>query len=415
MNIYQLGFVAFVLYIIGGVIYRLYLSPIAKFPGPKLNALTFWVEIYYDVIKKGQYFHEVDKLHQKYGPIVRINPHELHIKDRDFYNDIYVGANVRKSDKWNLATKGFPTSGAGFSTVPHDLHRLRRGAINPYFSNLIMALPKRVAVFLNPQMIRSLKNQERIDKQIEDIVSGNNDYDKTASHRTIFHEILHSFLPASEKSITRLGHEAQSVIGAAIVTTSGVLSLTSFYLLWNPDKLENLRDSLKGVMADYPHSHPTWAQLEQVPYLAAVVNEGLRMAYGACSRLQRIAPDTAIQYHQWTIPAGIPVSMTSIDMLDDPKIYPSPRTFIPERWLSPKNQPNLQKNFIPFGKGTRSCVGIHVAQAELYLTLSTLFNPNNNVPKMQLFETDPSDVEMEFDLLAPAPKRDSLGVRVLIV
>lgn len=45
---------------------------------------------------------------------------------------------------------------------------------------------------------------QRLDKQIEEIVSGNNDYDKTASHRTIFHEILQTRLPASEKTINRL-------------------------------------------------------------------------------------------------------------------------------------------------------------------------------------------------------------------
>lgn len=54
-------------YAIGLVIYRLYLSPISKFPGPKIAAATFWYELYYDVIHKGQYFHKIEEMHEKYG------------------------------------------------------------------------------------------------------------------------------------------------------------------------------------------------------------------------------------------------------------------------------------------------------------------------------------------------------------
>lgn len=55
------------LYIFGLVFYRLFLSPLAKFPGPKLAAVTGWYELYYDVIKKGKYIYEIEKMHDKYG------------------------------------------------------------------------------------------------------------------------------------------------------------------------------------------------------------------------------------------------------------------------------------------------------------------------------------------------------------
>ena len=48
-------------------IYRLYLSLIAKFPGPKLAALTLWYEFWYDVVKGGQYTFKLQDLHKKYG------------------------------------------------------------------------------------------------------------------------------------------------------------------------------------------------------------------------------------------------------------------------------------------------------------------------------------------------------------
>lgn len=59
--------VAVALYVGAGIVYRLILSPIAKFPGPKLAAVTLWYEFYYDVIKQGQYTFKIREFHKQYG------------------------------------------------------------------------------------------------------------------------------------------------------------------------------------------------------------------------------------------------------------------------------------------------------------------------------------------------------------
>lgn len=66
---FRLTALTFVLYCIVLVVYRLYFSPIAKFPGPKLAASTLWYEFYYDVMKKGRYSWEIGKMHEKYGKL----------------------------------------------------------------------------------------------------------------------------------------------------------------------------------------------------------------------------------------------------------------------------------------------------------------------------------------------------------
>lgn len=90
-------------YYLGLAAYRLYFSPLAKIPGPKLAALTLWYEFYYDVIKRGKYTWRIAEMHTQYGerglgnevttsskltniegPIVRISPYELHIDDPEY-------------------------------------------------------------------------------------------------------------------------------------------------------------------------------------------------------------------------------------------------------------------------------------------------------------------------------------------
>lgn len=83
------------------VVARLYLSPVASVPGPKLAALSFWYEFYFDVILRGRYGWKISKLHEQYGPIIRINPFEVHINDPDFYDEIYVSGSKRKTDQWS--------------------------------------------------------------------------------------------------------------------------------------------------------------------------------------------------------------------------------------------------------------------------------------------------------------------------
>jgi hypothetical protein len=53
---------------------RLFLSPLARFPGPKLAALTSWYEFYYDVVKKGSYIWKIKELHEQYGRLGRRIP-----------------------------------------------------------------------------------------------------------------------------------------------------------------------------------------------------------------------------------------------------------------------------------------------------------------------------------------------------
>jgi hypothetical protein len=80
-GIVVLGLLAlFLFYLTALSIHRLYFSPLAKFPGPRLAALTKWYEFYYEVVLNGKFTFEIRRMHEIYGEassLLFYQPHEV--------------------------------------------------------------------------------------------------------------------------------------------------------------------------------------------------------------------------------------------------------------------------------------------------------------------------------------------------
>ena len=180
---------------------------------------------------------------------------------------------------------------------------------------------------------------------------------KPKGQKTIFYDLfLNDDLAREDKTVERLEVEGVGLVAAGSNTVAHTLTVISFHLINDKAMLEKLQMELATVIPE-PDSQPTHRQLEQLPYLTAVITEGLRWGYGVTERLQRISPDVALKFHNWVIPPGTPVGMTSVMMHDNHEIFPNPREFEPGRWLQP-NSRHLQKYLVPFSKGSRKCLGM---------------------------------------------------------
>ncbi|KAF8850501.1 putative cytochrome P450 [Acephala macrosclerotiorum] len=495
-NVWYVAAAVLLSYWIALAIYRLRFHPLAKFPGPKLAALSSWYEFYYDVYNDGRFIWQLQSMHEKYGPIVRITPYELHINDPEFYDDVY-GSSTRRREKWPpFEANGIPSS--LFSTISHEHHRLRRSAISPFFSKrsvnnlepliqgkvnklaarfkhametgeviradvaftaltfdiisqysfakdydhlseddfnlewkmtlvtsfkglallrqfpwmipVMNAVPLSLIQIMNPVMAKMLEVSLRARERIQRVLDGT-DEEVEGEHRSIFHELRDCDLPPQEKTLGRLSDEGQIIVGAGTETTAQVLTKLTFYLLRDQGMLEKLRTELRTVMPT-PTSVVLWRRLEQLPYLSAVVSEGLRISIGVTTRLPRVATDETLLYQNWTIPFRTPVSETNYFILTNPRLFPDPFTFRPERWLKDgQYNRSLDKYLVNFGRGSRQCLGMNLAYAELFLTVTTIFRRF----EMELYETDESDVKIEHDYFAPVPRLDSKGVRIMVV
>lgn len=67
------------------------------------------------------------------GPIIRINPWELHVNDPEYYDTLYAGAG-KKRDKYLYYTEQFGNPESMIGTISHKLHRMRRAPLGRFFS-----------------------------------------------------------------------------------------------------------------------------------------------------------------------------------------------------------------------------------------------------------------------------------------
>jgi cytochrome P450 len=241
-------------------------------------------------------------------------------------------------------------------------------------------------------------------------MEGKNEGYKTSEHPTVFHELLKTDqLPEQDKNLQHLVDEGQTVVQAGQVTTTHMLYTTTFHILDNPSVLRKLREELADAMPDGKLA--PLQKLEQLPYLSAVVSEGLRTSYGTFHRLQRVSPDEALIYKDWTIPPGTPLSIIPMFLHDNEQVFPEPKQFRPERWLkSGEQRERLEKYLVSFNRGSRGCLGQHLAQAEIYLLLAAIFRNFD----MELYQTTFEDIETKHDFFNPQARAGSKYLRVIV-
>ncbi len=178
--------------------------------------------------------------------------------------------------------------------------------------------------------------------------------------------------------------------------------MTHYHPLANPDILKKPRAELETL----PKT-ASWAELEQLPYLSAVVTEGNRLNFSLTMRNCRTAPPkhSIIEY---ALPPGTPVSTMSYSVNASEEYYPDPLRFDPERWLGPGSK-ERRKFMTSFGKDARRCIGVNLAYLELCLAIAAVARYDR-----KLFETDDSDVEFRHEYMTFQPKLGSKGVRATV-
>ena len=163
------------------------------------------------------------------------------------------------------------------------------------------------------------------------------------------------------------------VLFAGVDTTSNTMQWVLYMLAKNPEKQKILRREVLSVVGNSTFATPE--TLARMPYLKAWLRETLRL-YPVLSTIPR-RPKEDIILGGYHIPGGTAqVEFLVHQMGRDESIFEDAEAFKPERWLRNKDITLIESAeafaSLPFGFGTRMCLGRRIAELELHLLMARI-------------------------------------------
>ncbi|KAJ5182615.1 hypothetical protein N7492_000231 [Penicillium capsulatum] len=186
---------------------------------------------------------------------------------------------------------------------------------------------------------------------------------------------------------------ARSNVGAGSDTTAISLSSVMWHLLQNPDSLRKLRDEIDGFTAQGRCSvDVTFKESQELPYFQCVIKEALRMHSATGLPMWRVVPEGGAEINGRFFPAGTEIGVNTWVAHYDESVFTNAKTFRPERWLEAESEPEKLKRmnqmYMPFGLGSRTCLGKHISILEISKLIPRLVRDYEFTPLRNTWSTE---------------------------
>lgn len=222
-------------------------------------------------------------------------------------------------------------------------------------------VPQWIPTPTNRRMARSLQ-------QMDDIVYGLIDARRAQPAEALASQddllsVLVRAVEEDDSALTRkqVRDELLTMFLAGHDTTSHALTWTLYLLSQNPEveaKLHAELDALEGPL--------DFAALDKLTYTGLCLDEAMRL-YPPAPAISRSATED-VQVGGFTIPKGAELLVWIWHTHHDPRWFPEPEAFRPERFA----EAPAKGTYLPFGMGSRLCIGKHFALMEAKLVLATI-------------------------------------------
>jgi cytochrome P450 len=171
-----------------------------------------------------------------------------------------------------------------------------------------------------------------------------------------------------EFSDREIRDQVMTLMFAGHDTSTSTLTFMLYELAHHPEVTRGLQGEQDKVLGG---ESPTALQLEkEMPYLDMVLDEVLRLYPPAW-----IGPRRAVrefEFGGYTVPQGAYVNYCSWASHRLPEVFPEPEAFIPERFTRERKAALPRGAYLPFGGGSRICIGKRFGQTEVKLVATKL-------------------------------------------
>ncbi|WP_380680285.1 cytochrome P450 [Salinigranum sp. GCM10025319] len=169
-----------------------------------------------------------------------------------------------------------------------------------------------------------------------------------------------------EQTNENLRDEMVTMLLAGHDTTALTLTYTWYLLSEHPDVESRLHDELDSLL----DGRPTFADVRQMEYTEAVLNEAMRL-YPPVYTIFR-EPQVDVRLGGYRIPEGSAVMLPQWAVHRSERYWDSPLEFDPDRWLDERADDRPRFAYFPFGGGPRFCIGKQLSMLEARLILGTV-------------------------------------------
>lgn len=229
------------------------------------------------------------------------------------------------------------------------------------FAGLLEKLPL-------PSNIRWLKAKQRLDETMYRIIDERR---RSGEDRG---DLLSMLLLAQDEegdgtgmTNQQLRDEAMTLFVAGHETTANALTWTWYLLSQHPEVEAKLHDEIDTVLGG---NLPTAEDVGRLIYTEMVFAESMRLYPPAWILGRRVLNDYEVG--DYVVPSGAIILMSPWVMHHDPRFYPEPFEFDPERWTPNARESRPRFAYFPFGGGPRVCIGEPFAWMEGVLLIATI-------------------------------------------